>query len=129
MFGTFASRLSAVALAGILVVAGSSLQDIGGLEFRVNVVFLLVVFVVPALGLTSTRAVGRAWRRLLVLSILGTLAWDVATAFVAGARPFLSEWYLVYASGPATLMLMFVLQGFVADRLTRIIPPTGRRKR
>lgn len=129
MFGTLASWLSAAALAGILVVAGSSLQGAAGVQFRINVIFLLVIFAVPAVSLTSAREVARAWRRLLVLSVLGTLAWDIATAFVAGARPFLSEWYLVYVSGPALLMLLFLVHGFVADRLAGIIRPSGRREK
>jgi hypothetical protein len=129
MFGTFASRLSVSALAAIFVAAGYSLQDSAGLEFRINVVFLLVVFAVPALGLSSAREVARAWRRLLVLSLLGTLAWDVATAFVAGSRPFLSEWYVVYVSGPAMLMLLFLVHGFVAHWIARIIQPSRRRNR
>jgi hypothetical protein len=128
MFGTFASSLSAVALTAILMAAGFSLQDPAGPELRINSVFLLVVFAIPALGLTSTRDVAQAWRPLLALSLLGTLAWDVATAFVAGSRPFLSEWYLVYVSGPATLMSMFLFHGFVAGQLARIIPPSGRRR-
>jgi hypothetical protein len=53
----------------------------------------------------------------------------VATAFLAGSRPFLSEWYLVYVSGPAVLMLLFMLHAFVADRLARTIQPSERQKK
>jgi peptidoglycan/LPS O-acetylase OafA/YrhL len=129
MFGTFASVLSTTAFVVMGTAAGFMLQDPWSTEFHINVIFLVVVFGVPATRLTAPRDVAHAWRPLLVLTLLGTFAWDVATAFLAGSRPFLSEWYLVYVSGPAVLMLLFMLHAFVADRLARTIQPSERQKK
>lgn len=129
MSATFASLLSTTAFVVMGTAAGFMLQDPGSTEYHVNVIFLVVVFGVPAASLTGPQDVARAWRPLLALAFLGTFAWDVASAFLAGSRPFLSEWYLVYVTGPAMLMLLFIVHAFVADRLGRTIQPPERHKR
>jgi len=129
MSGRFASLLSTTAFVVMGMTAGFMLMDPGSAEYQINVIFLVVVFGVPAASLTGPQDVARTWRPLLALTVLGTLAWDVATAFLAGSRPFLSEWYLVYVTGPATLMLLFIVHAFVADRLARTIQPSERQKR
>jgi hypothetical protein len=123
MFGTLASRLSTTAFAALAVAVGFMLQDPLSAEFRVNVVFLLVVFAIPALGLTRPRDVVDSFLPLLALALTGTFAWDAATAFFAASRPFLSEWYIVYVSGPGGLMALFLLHAFISDRLAHTIEP------
>jgi len=123
--GTPATRWSSAALASVLVVAGAFLRG-GRRGFWVNAFFLVVVFLVPAQGLTRPGDVGRLWRPLLLTAAAGTLGWDAATAFVAGSRPFLSEWYLVYTSGPLVFMLLYLAHAALAKKLARVLhePPS-----
>jgi hypothetical protein len=112
--------LASATLASVLVVSGAFLQQ-GGATFWINAFFLVAVFLIPAQTLARPRDVLREWRRLLLVTLLGTLGWDLATGFVAGTRPFLSEWYLVYTSGPVTLMLLYLGHAWLAAGVARFL--------
>lgn len=118
--GTPATRLASAAIASVLVVSGALLQR-GGAALWINAFFLVVIFLVPAQALARPRDVIRGWRRLVATALLGTLGWDLATAFLAGTRPFLSEWYLVYTSGPVTLMVTYLCHAALAAAVARLL--------
>lgn len=118
--GTPATRLASASIASVLVVTGAFLQH-GGATFWIDAFFLVVVFLIPAQTLTRPGDVLGRWRSLLAISLLGTLGWDLATAFLAGTRPFLSEWYLVYTSGPITLMLLYLGHAGLAAGVGRLV--------
>jgi hypothetical protein len=112
-----AARWVSAAMAAVLVVAGSLLQGGSGAQLWVNLVLLAVVFVLPAQGLYAPRDVRTRWKLLLGVAVLGTFVWDVATGAVAGDRPFFSEWYLVYTSGPLTFMILYLIHAWLAALL------------
>ncbi len=118
--GTPATRLASASIASVLVVTGAFLQR-GGATFWIDAFILVVVFLIPAQTLAGPGDVLSRWRSLLTISLLATLGWDLATAFLAGTRPFLSEWYLVYTSGPITLMLLYLGHAGLAAGLRRLI--------
>jgi len=118
--GTPATRLASASIASVLVVTGAFLQP-GGATFWIDAFFLVVVFLIPAQTLTRPGDVLHRWPRLLAITLLGTLGWDLATAFLAGTRPFLSEWYLVYTSGPVTLMLLYLGHAGLAAGVQRLV--------
>ena len=117
-----AARWVSAAIAAVLVVTGSLLQ--GGGELWVNLILLAVAFVVPAQGLYAPRDVRTKWKLLLGIAIFGTLLWDAATGTIAGTRPFLSEWYLVYTSGPLTLMMLYLIHAWLASLMARLLGKT-----
>ncbi len=119
--GKHAARWVSAAMAAVLVVTGSLLEGGGGADLWVNVVLLAVIFVIPAQGLGAPADVRARWKRLLGIAVAGTLAWDVATGAVAGTRPFLSEWYLVYTSGPLTLVLLYLIHAWLASHTARVL--------
>ena len=112
-----AARWVSAAMAAVLVVAGSLAPGGSGARLWVNLVLLAVVFVLPAQGLYAPRDVRARWKFLLGVALLGTFAWDVATGAVAGTRPFFSEWYLVYTSGPLTFMILYLIHAWLASLL------------
>lgn len=117
--GTPATRLASASIASVLVVTGAILQP-GGATFWIDAVFLVAVFLIPAQAVARPGDVFRQWRRLLAITLLGTLGWDLATAFLAGTRGFLSEWYLVYTSGPATLMFLYLCHAGLSAGVQRL---------
>jgi hypothetical protein len=117
--GKHAARWVSAAIAAVFVVAGSLLQAGAGAELWVNLVLLAVVFVLPAQGLYAPRDVRAKWRLLLAIAVFGTLLWDAATGAIAGTRPFFSEWYLVYTSGPLTLMTLYLIHAWLSALMAR----------
>ena len=113
------ARWVSAAIAAVLVVTGSLLQAGAGAELWVNLVLFVVIFALPAQGLHAPRDVRAKWRQLLAISLFGSLLWDAATGAIAGTRPFFSEWYLVYTSGPLTLMTLYLIHAWLASLMAR----------
>lgn len=108
----------AVTVYALVAVPGVLLAR-SGADALAGAVLLLVIYLLPARHLRSIADVRRRWRPLLARVVAGTLAWDAATALVLHRRPLLSEWYLVYTSGPLVFGLLFLLHGSLVQALAR----------
>lgn len=71
----------------------------------VNLGLLVLGFLVPALRVGRWSDIRDTWRWLLPWLVGLTVVWDALTA-LAGQRAFLSEWWLVYSTGPLTLYVL-----------------------
>lgn len=89
-------------------------------ELAVHAGGLVLGYVLPARGVEAPGDVIRGWRPLVVTFLLATLAWDAGTAAVT-ARGFLSEWWLVYSSGPAVLFALAALHGLTVRAIHRAV--------
>lgn len=100
----------------------------------INLGLLVLAFLVPALRIGSWADIRVTWRWLIPWLAGLTIAWDGLTA-LSGQRSFLSEWWLVYSTGPLTLYAMLgvhvslcALFRWVGDRW-RAAPNSGEGER
>jgi hypothetical protein len=92
-----------VAVAGLLAAAPHRPS-----ATAINLGLLVLAFLVPALRVGTWGDIRDTWRWLLPWLVGLTVVWDGLTA-LAGQRPFLSEWWLVYSTGPLTLYFLLGL--------------------
>ncbi|MBI3951860.1 MAG: hypothetical protein HY314_15540 [Acidobacteria bacterium] len=80
----------------------------------------LIAFGLPAQRVYSVADVRRRWKRWLVYFLVATFGWDMVTSLM-GRRHFLSEWWLVYPSGPLVLFLILMLHGWLTSTTIRFL--------
>lgn len=117
-----ARTVVALTLAVVLVAAGWRISAHRETLAVLHAALMVPAFLVPALRIGTWQELRSSWRGLAGWFLLWTLVWDGATA-LHGARPFFSEWWLVYSTGLAILFLLLVLHAGLVALLSRIAPP------
>jgi hypothetical protein len=85
--------------------------------FALNAVSLLLVYTIPALRIHDTADLRRRWKGLMILMLVGTLAWDYLDSQIRAVRPFLGAWYIVYPSSPVFFFGLYWVHARLAKRL------------
>ena len=111
-----ASILAALLFGGYFVASPGSADGVPS-EFAVNAVVLILVFWFPAMRITRPADVWQSWKGLIPWILAWTLVWDLATSGIVGDRALFQEWWLVYPSGLATMLLLLLLHGLVVGRV------------
>ncbi len=104
-----------------LLLAGSGAFLRSGLSGRclADLAALVVAFLIPAQWIGTPADVRRRWRLCLASIVIGTLLWDVASAYLSARREFLSEWWLVYSSSIVFFVGLLALSGWLVQLLRR----------